>query len=148
MIYMFVGKDFTPPMIDEVQKDSPAEIAGFMKNDVIIEIDGNEVKSILNVSKLITMSTSETINFKVLRYDDEILLKVKPKLIETKDNLGNKFNKRIIGIKLSPYNNEINHVKLGPAKALYYSFKEVFFVTTSSLKYLGSIISFSVYILP
>jgi len=41
---------------------------------------------------------------------------------------------------LSPYNNEINHVKLGPAKALYYSFKEVLFVTSSSLKYLGSII--------
>ncbi len=41
---------------------------------------------------------------------------------------------------MSPYNNEINHVKLGPAKALYYSFKEVLFVTSSSLKYLGSII--------
>ena len=27
-IYMFAGKDFTPAIIDEVQKDSPAEIAG------------------------------------------------------------------------------------------------------------------------
>ena len=140
MIYMFVGKDFTPAMINEVQKESPAEVAGFMKNDVIIEIDGNEVKSILNVSKYIVMSTSEIINFKVLRYDEEILLKVKPKLINTQDNLGNKINKKIIGIKLSPFNNEINHVKLGPAQALYHSLKEVFFVTTSSLKYLGSII--------
>jgi len=140
MIYMFVGKDFTPPMINEVQKDSPAETAGLMKNDVIIEIDHSEVKSILSVSKLITMSTSEIINFKVLRDDQEISLNVKPKLIEAKDNLGNKINKRIIGIKLSPYNNEIKHVKLGPAQALYHSLKEVFFVTTSSLKYLGSII--------
>ena len=30
-IYMFVGKDFTPAMIDEVQKDSPAEAAGLKK---------------------------------------------------------------------------------------------------------------------
>jgi len=134
-IYMFVGKDFTPAVINEVQKDSPAEIAGLMKNDVILEIDGTEVKSILDVSKLITMSTSDFIDFKVSRYDQDVLLKVKPNIVETEDNLGNKINKRIIGIMLGPYNNKINHIKLGPAKALYYSLNEVYFVTISSLKY-------------
>ncbi len=97
-IYMFVGKDFTPAVINEVQKDSPAEVAGLMKNDVILEIDGTEVKSILDVSKLITMSTSDFIDFKVSRYDQDVLLKVKPNIVETEDNLGNKINKRIIGI--------------------------------------------------
>ena len=140
-IYMFVGKDFTPAVINEVQKDSPAEVAGLMKNDVILEIDGTEVKSILDVSKLITMSTSDFIDFKVSRYDQEVLLKVKPNIVETEDNLGNKINKRMIGIMLGPYNNKINHVKLGPAKALYYSLNEVYFVTISSLKYLGSILT-------
>ena len=140
-IYMFVGKDFTPAVINEVQKDSPAEVAGLMKNDVILEIDGTEVKSILDVSKLITLSTSDFIDFKVSRYDQDILLKVKPNIVETEDNLGNKINKRMIGIMLGPYNNKINHVKLGPAKALYYSLNEVYFVTISSLKYLGSILT-------
>ena len=140
-IYMFVGKDFTPAVINEVQKDSPAEVAGLMKNDVILEIDGTEVKSILDVSKLITMSTSDFIDFKVSRYDQDVLLKVKPNIVETEDNLGNKINKRMIGIMLGPYNNKINHVKLGPAKALYYSLNEVYFVTISSLKYLGSILT-------
>ena len=86
---MFVGKDFTPAVINEVQKDSPAEVAGLMKNDVILEIDGTEVKSILDVSKLITMSTSDFIDFKVSRYDQDILLKVKPNIVEAEDNLGN-----------------------------------------------------------
>jgi regulator of sigma E protease len=140
-IYMFVGKDFTPAVINEVQKDSPAEVAGLMKNDVILEIDGNEVKSILDVSKLITMSTSDFIDFKVSRYDQDVLLKVKPNIVETEDNLGNKINKRMIGIMLGPYNNKVNHVKLGPGKALYYSLNEVYFVTISSLKYLGSILT-------
>ena len=139
-IYTFVGKDFTPAMIDEIRKDSPAEIAGLMKNDVILEIDNTKVKSIMDVSKLITMSTSEFINFKVSRYDENILLKVKPNIVDTKDNLGNKIKKRMIGITLIPYNNEINHKKLGPTKALYYSINEVYFVSISSLKYLGSII--------
>ena len=137
-IYMFAGKDFTPAVIDEVQKDSPAEIAGMKKNDIIIEIDNTKVVSILDVSKLITMSTSEIVDFKVSRYDQEILLKVKPNLIDTEDNLGNKIKKRMIGIKLSPYNNKINHVKLGPGQAIFQSLNEVYFVTISSLKYLGS----------
>ena len=137
-IYMFAGKDFTPAVIDEVQKNSPAAIAGMKKNDIIIEIDNTKVESILDVSKLITMSTSEIVDFKVSRYDQEVLLKVKPNLIDTEDNLGNKIKKRMIGIKLSPYNNKINHVKLGPGQALFQSLNEVYFVTISSLKYLGS----------
>ena len=140
-IYMFVGKDFTPAIIDEVQKDSPAEIAGMKKNDIIVEIDNIKVESILDVSKLIAMSTSEFIDFKVSRYEKEILLKVKPNLVESEDNLGNKINKRMIGIILSPYNNEIKHIKLGPVKALVHSLNEVYFVTTSSLKYLGSMLT-------
>ena len=140
-IYMFAGKDFTPAVIDEVQKDSPAEVAGMQKNDVILEIDNNKVESILDVSKLILMSTSEIVDFKISRYDQEILLKVKPKIVAGVDNLGNKINKKIVGIKLSPYNNEINHKRLGPANALIESIKEVYFVTTSSLKYMGSMLT-------
>ena len=140
-IYMFAGKDFTPAVIDEVQKDSPAEVAGMQKNDVILEIDNNKVESILDVSKLILMSTSEIVDFKISRYDQEVLLKVKPKIVVGVDNLGNKINKRIVGIKLSPYNNEINHKRLGPANALIESVKEVYFVTTSSLKYMGSMLT-------
>ena len=137
-IYMFAGKDFTPAVIDEVLKDSPAEVAGMQKNDVIIEIDNTKVESILDVSKLLAMSTSEFIDFKASRYDQEIILKVKPNFVDSVDELGNKLKKRMVGIKLSPYNNQITHKKLGPAQALLQSFNEVYFVTTSSLKYLGS----------
>ena len=139
-IYMFSGKDFTPAVINEVQKDSPAEVAGMMKDDIILEINDKKIKSILDVSKLITMSTSKYIDFKVSRYDQEVFLKVKPNLVMSEDNLGNKINRRIIGIKLSPYNNEINHIKLGPATAVYHSISEVYFVTISTIKYLGSMI--------
>ena len=54
--------------------------------------------------------------------------------------LGNKINKRIVGIKLSAYNNEINHVKLGPVKAIYHAAHEVYYVSISSLKYIGAMI--------
>ena len=139
-IYTFVGKDFTPAMIAEVQKDSPAMVGGLKQNDIILEIDGNKVESIMDVSKFIMMSTDDLIDFKVKRSYDELILKIKPDTILGEDNLGNKINKRIVGIKLSAYNNEINHVKLGPAQAVFHAAHEVYYVTTSSLKYLGAMV--------
>ena len=139
-IYTFVGKDFTPAVINEVQKDSPAMIGGLKKNDIILEIDGNTVESIMDVSKFITMSSDEIISFRVKRSYDEFLLKIKPDLVEGVDNLGNKINKRMVGIKLGAYNNEINHIKLGPAQAIFHAAHEVYYVSVSSLKYIGNMI--------
>ena len=139
-VYTFAGKDFTPAVINEVQKDSPAMVAGLKDNDIVVSIDGNEVKSIMEVSKYIMMSTDEFINFTVNRYDQDLTFRVKPNIIEGEDNLGNKISKRMVGIKLGAYNNEVNHVKLGPAKALFYAVNEVYYVSTSSLKYIGSMI--------
>jgi regulator of sigma E protease len=139
-IYTFIGKDFTPAVINEVQSDSPAMVGGLKQNDVILEIDGNEVQSIMDVSKYIMMSTDDFIDFKVKRSYDELLLKIKPNMVLSEDNLGNKINKRVVGIKLGAQNNEINHVKLGPAKAIYHAAHEVYYVSTSSLKYIGAMI--------
>jgi len=140
-VYTFAGKDFTPAVINEVQKDSPAMVAGLKDNDIVVSIDGNEVKSIMEVSKYIMMSTDEFINFTVNRYDQDLTFRVKPNIVEGEDNLGNKISKRMVGIKLGAYNNEVNHIKLGPAKALFYAVNEVYYVSTSSLKYIGSMIT-------
>ena len=114
--------------------------AGLKKNDIIVSIDGNDVKSIMEVSKFITMSTNEYIDFVVSRSNQELLIKVKPNMVFTEDNLGNKVNKRMVGIQLGAYNDQINHVKLGPAKSFYYAVNEVYFVSVSSLKYIGTLI--------
>lgn len=140
-VYTFFGKDFTPAVINEVQKDSPAMVAGLKDNDIVVSIDGNEVTSIMDVSKYIMMSTDEFINFTVNRFDQDLTFRVKPNIVEGEDNLGNKISKRMVGIKLGAYNNEVNHVKLGPTKALFYAVNEVYYVSSSSLKYIGSMLT-------
>jgi len=132
-VFMFVGKDFTPAMIAEVQKESPAEVYGLKKNDVFLSIDENKVESLLDVSKFITLSSGDFIEFVVLRNNDEYTLNVKPNLVETKDDFGNPFKKRMVGIQIGPNNNTINHVKLGPTKAAYYSAKEIIFVSQKTI---------------
>ena len=137
-IYMFSGKDFTPAQIQLVQQDSPAEVAGIEKNDVILSINNNKVQSILDVSTFINSSTNDVINLMILRNDQKLEIFVKPKKIEGKDSLGNKINKKIIGINISPVNNEFKKKRLGPATALLYAVKETSFVIKASLKFIFS----------
>lgn len=132
-VFMFVGKDFTPAMIAEVKKDSPAETYGLKKNDILLNIDGNKVDSVMDVAKFITLSNDDFIEFIVLRNNDEYTLKVKPNLVESTDDFGNPFEKRMVGIQIGANNNTINHVKLGPTKAAYYSAKEIIFVSQKTL---------------
>ena len=131
-IYMFAGKDFTPAQIQEVQPDSPAFISGIKSGDIIKSIDNREVKSMMEVSAFINASSSETINLGLIRNESELSINVKPKFTEGSDSLGNKINKKIIGIKIAPLNDKIERERLGPATALFYAIKETWFVIVAS----------------
>ena len=137
-IYMFSGKDFTPAKISEIQENSPASMSGLQVNDVIIAINNNKIKSVLEVSTHINASTDENIDVKISRNQQELSYVIKPKKIFGEDNLGNKVKKKIIGIKISPLNGEFNKEKLGPTKAIYYAASETWFVTKTTLKFVGS----------
>jgi len=139
-IYMFAGKDFTPAKIDEVQENSPAALVGLQKDDVIYSINNNKVKSIMDISAYVNTATTEEITLSILRNDNEIYFNIKPKVINDKDSLGNEIKKKVLGIKIVPLYNEFNKEKLGPTKALYYAVKETWFVTTSSLDFIVSLL--------
>ena len=139
-IYMFAGKDFTPAQIQEVQLESPAYVAGIKSGDVIKSINDKEVKSIMEVSAFINASSSEVIDISILRNDREMTFTVKPKFIDSEDSLGNKINKKIIGIQIAPLNEEIKRERLGPATALFYAVKETWFVIDASWSFIISLI--------
>jgi|TARA_B000000557_G_scaffold69944_1_gene55212 regulator of sigma E protease len=139
-IYMFAGKDFTPAQIQEVQPESPAYVAGIKSGDVIKSINGKEVKSIMEVSAFINASSSEVIDISIFRNDREMTFSVKPKFIDGEDTLGNKINKKIIGIQITPLNEEIKRERLGPATALFYAVKETWFVIDASWSFIISLI--------
>ncbi len=138
LIYMFSGKDFTPAKISEVQENSPAFSSGLKVNDVITEINANKISSVLEVSTHINATTSENVEIKVLRNEQELSFIIEPKEVMSEDNLGNKVKRKIIGIKISPLNNEFDKQKLGPTKAIYYALGETWFVTKTTIKFVGS----------
>ena len=98
----------------------------------------SELKKLNIINSMEVSSDISLPEFKVLRNSNEIVLQVKPKVVKSEDSLGNKVNKKIIGIKISPLNNEFNREKLGPATALFYAVKETWFVTQASLDFIIS----------
>ena len=137
-IYIFSGKDFTPAQITEVQTGSPANSVNIKSGDLILSINDKKVGSILDVSTYINTSTTDEIKINVLRNNEELTFNVIPQIIKTEDSLGNVINKKVIGIKIAPPNNEFNKERLGPATAIYYAVKETWFVTKASFDFIVS----------
>ena len=137
-IYIFSGKDFTPAQVTEVQTGSPAHSVKIKSGDLILSINDKKVGSILDVSTYINTSTTDEIKINVLRNNEELTFNVIPQIIKTEDSLGNVINKKVIGIKIAPPNNEFNKERLGPATAVYYAVKETWFVTKASFDFIVS----------
>ena len=94
----------------------------------------------MEVSAFINASSSEVIDISILRNDREMTFTVKPKFIDSEDSLGNKINKKIIGIQIAPLNEEIKRERLGPATALFYAVKETWFAIDASWNFIISLI--------
>jgi len=137
---MFFGKDFSVPVIQDVKIDSPAYKSGLKKGDQIVTINDKKITSITEVSQSIALSETNLINITVLRDKKEYDFQVQAISEATKDQLGNNINRKMIGIQIIPLNNELNRQKLGPAKAIYYSLKEIWFTISTTMSYVGKMI--------
>lgn len=134
-IFIFSGKDFTQPQVSLVQDKSPAFIAGIKKGDIILEINDNKIIGLNKVSAYINTSLKDNIKFKILRDNDQKYFYIKPIEFKTKDAMGNKIKSKIIGVKISPLNNDLKFEKLGPTMAIYYAIYETLYIIKSSANY-------------
>ena len=69
-----------------------------------------------------------------MRNGNELTLQVKPKFIKGKDSLGNQINKKIIGIKVAPLNEEINRLNKAGHTALADKFNKEKQITGQAIK--------------
>ena len=97
-IYRITGVEDLKPVITEVVVDSPAELAGFQKDDYILSINGEKIKNFSEVMNIVAVNNLKPLTFEVLRNNETIKLEVQPKIITTKDMFGNEVKTSGIGI--------------------------------------------------
>ncbi len=85
--------------IGKVNTESPAALAGLLKDDVIIQINGKQTKSWLDVLKGVKGSNGEHVIMVVDRDGEQVTVDVVPKIDGVKDVFGEEVEKRfMIGI--------------------------------------------------
>lgn len=141
MIFAFVGRPVTDARIDTVQAGSPAEVAGLQPGDIILSVAGTPISSFAELQRIISSNAGRQLDVTVRRPSGELALTVTPERRELEDGFGGKMFVGVMGITRSFEEGDIQRVYSGPVDAVVRGVKEVWFVITRTLDYIGGIFS-------
>ena len=98
-LFYFVGSYDIPPVVSEVIQDSPAQKAGIIKNDKILEINGNKINDWSDINKEVSIAI-DNVNMKIER-DGKMLTLIVPlaDMEYAYDETEKPIKRRMIGIK-------------------------------------------------
>ena len=116
-----VATDYLPPLVSQVQKDSPAEKAGILPGDRIRTVNGTPVTYWYEVGGLIRNATGE-VTLQIDRAQKALTLTLGTQTIHGKNAFQEAVTRRIIGI-----NTDIDkemRIHFTPAQALFYAWNE------------------------
>lgn len=139
-LFFFIGSYDIPPVVSGVIENSPAEKAGIMEKDVILEVNGVEIKEWSDISREISVS-NDNVNLLIKRNDEKISVTVPLEDMDYAfDEQEKPIKRRMIGIKgeakrFRDAKSDFNFTLSVKKAAL-----EVYNVTDMTLRGLGQII--------
>jgi regulator of sigma E protease len=130
------GLASTDPVIGSVIKNTPAQAAGLKEGDRVLKVDGDEVDSFSDISRLLLTNLGTPVTLQILRANQPIQLAITPTQITEKDGYGNDYTHPIIGIK----SREIKLEDVGPVRAVQEAVRMTYHICTTTLKAIGQMI--------
>ena len=121
--------------VGEVIKETAAEEAGFEAGDLIIAINGQDIKLFSELSEVVSGSANVQLRFDVLRDDQMIVLNATPRPWTGENAEGVSVSKGLLGIRPSP-----EHVKYNPTgivEGLFMGVEQTYVMTARILSGLG-----------
>ncbi len=117
-IFQISGVYFLKPIIGQVTDNSPAYKAGIQSGDIIKEIDGQSIESWNDLSLSVDQSKGKTVEILLERNSSKVAVTLTPELTDYKTIFNEDKKRFVIGVIAS---GDKVHVRLNPAKALWYS---------------------------
>ncbi|MEO1206214.1 MAG: RIP metalloprotease RseP [Pseudomonadota bacterium] len=136
---MSVGVTQMEARVAGVQPGTPAEAAGFKKDDVVIEISGRKIDDFNELRHVVSTSAGRELDFVVRRDGEIITIKAAPMLKELDDEIAGKHSRPIIGIRADANNSTVTHEVKGPIQALGLGVEKTYDIITGTLSYVGDI---------
>ena len=101
-IFMYAGHTTIAPVIGQVNKASPAEMAGIRSGDTVTRIDGRAINSFDQLPEIIGMSAGRTLSIELTRAGQPVTVSVTPQVVRQKNFLGDEMETAVIGVRQSP----------------------------------------------
>jgi regulator of sigma E protease len=98
IVFLLYGVPVVSTQIGNVEKGSPAEVAGIQKGDRIIAVNGRSVDSWETLSAAIKESEGKPLKVRVLRNSQEVEVAVEPRKKEALNIFGERRDEWMIGI--------------------------------------------------
>ncbi len=124
IIYSVVGVSFPTTEIGQVTQNSPAEKAGILAGDKILEIDGKPLSNWEELSQTIQRHGKNPITLKLNRAGQELVITIAPEVQKWTDIFGETQERAVIGVMSK---SEVRSVS--PIMAGYYSLEQTWFFT-------------------
>ncbi len=140
-LFFFIGSYDIPPIVSDVIDDSPAQKAGIIANDKILEINGNTIETWGDISKEVSVSITD-VHLKIQRDNNIIELTLPLKeMYYAFDETEKPIKRKMIGIKGEAKKFHITKDNFNFIESLIKSAKELYGVTDLTLRGVGQILT-------
>jgi regulator of sigma E protease len=137
LLYVFVGQQSTPAIVNEVLPNSPASEAGIRPGDKVVMVDGTTVKRFEELRQIVSLRPETTMQMDVERDGRIVHLTVTPKRHEFQDKFGNWHEIGLLGVG----GRGVETVRYDPATALWRAVLETKSVAAATVTSIGQMIS-------
>lgn len=145
-LYAIQGQPYAPPVVAKLVTGSPAEKAGILPDDKILALNGNPIERFQDMAQYVSVNLNKPMAVKLVHSigkdkwsDKPVTVEVTPALIEETDRFGFKNQRGRLGI-VGPTNG-FAMKKHTPVSAFIAANKDVWDITSSTLKALGQMIA-------
>lgn len=131
------GRYTITPTIDEVTAGSVAEQAGLLPGDLILEVDGFDVRGFEDFQRLVATSPERPVTIVLERNGRSQTIVVTPESATSVDRFGNSHRVGRIGVGKTIDDTDVSVYRPGPAEAVGMTFEEMRFILDRTAAFLG-----------
>lgn len=136
LLFVTVGQRYTSPVIDNVQAEGAAAVAGLQAGDKIVSIDGTSIARFEDMQAIVHDHPGTPLQVVYERAGQQQQVTVTPKLSELKDHFGNVHQVGLLGV----IGNQAEYIQRQPLSAIGYAVQETWDITVQTLRGLWQVI--------
>ncbi len=136
VFFTIYGYPSSDPLISKIVPDSPASRAELNPGDVVIEVDGEKIKSFNDIRNIMALNMGDNIELLINRNDSLLKKQIMPEKFTEKDLLGNE----VVSYKLGIITDHVTLEKQSIFTASKLAVSECYNLSLMTLKAMGQMI--------